>query len=81
MPWRKRRKIFFPWYRVANGHVQEPTPGSAVQFLRESVCKNRPLVLRSNVAGSWAWGCGGRWGCCKCGGVILVATCSLGLAC
>ena len=44
---------------AAHGHAQEPTPGSAVEFWGESVRKNRPLVLRSNIAGSWARGGGG----------------------
>ena len=40
-------------------YAQEPTPGSAVEFWGESVRKNRPLVPRSNIAGSWAQGGGG----------------------
>ena len=52
-------KIFFPRYGAAHGHAQEPTPGSAVEFCGKSVRKNRPLVPRSNIAGSWAQGEGG----------------------
>ena len=52
-------QIFFPRYGAANGHAQEPTPGSAVEFWGESVRKNRPLVPRSNIAGPWARGGGG----------------------
>ena len=52
--------IFFsPRYGAAHGHAQEPTPGSAVEFWGKSVRKNRPLVPRSNIAGSWARGGGG----------------------
>ena len=50
---------FFPRYGAAHGHAQEPTPGSVVEFWGESVRKNCPLVLRSNIAGSWARGGGG----------------------
>ena len=56
MPWPNTPENFFPRYGAAHGHAQEPTPGSAVEFLGESVCKNRPLVPRSNIAGSWAGG-------------------------
>ena len=49
-------EIFFPQYGAAHGHVQEPTPGSAVEFWGQSVRKNRPLVPRSNIAGSWTRG-------------------------
>ena len=66
MSWRNTPEIFFPQDGAAHGHVQEPTPGSAVEFGGESVCKNRPLVPRSNIAGSWARG--GRvlsWPCCQ----------------
>ena len=59
MPWRNTPDKFFPRYGAAHGHAQEPTPGSAVEFLGESVRKNRPLVPRSNIAGSWARGGGG----------------------
>ena len=58
MPWRNTPQNFFPRYGAAHSHAQEPTPGSAVEFLGESVRKNRPLVLRSNIAGSWARGGG-----------------------
>ena len=47
---------FFPWYGVAHGCAQEPTPGSAVKFRSKSVRKNRPLVPRSKIAGSWTRG-------------------------
>ena len=57
MPWRNRT-IFFPRYGAVHGRAQEPTPGSAVEFWGETVCKNRPLVPRSNIAGSWARGGG-----------------------
>ena len=50
---------FFPWYGVAHGCAQEPTPGSAVKFRGKSVRKNRPLVPRSNIPGSWTRGGGG----------------------
>ena len=50
---------FFPRYGFAHGCAQEPTPGSAVKFRGKSVRKNRPLVPRSNIAGSWTRG-GGR---------------------
>ena len=60
MPWRNAPEIFFfPRYGAAHGHAQEPTPGSAVEFWGESLRKNRPLVPRSNIAGSWARGGGG----------------------
>ena len=49
-------EIFFPRYGVAHGCAQEPTSGSAVKFRGESVCKNRPLVPRSNIASSWTRG-------------------------
>ena len=60
-------EFFFPAVRAAHGHAQEPTPSSAVEFWGESVRKNRHLVLRSNIACSWArvgvrfplWGGGG----------------------
>ena len=62
---------FFLWYGVAHGRAQEPTPGSAVKFWGKSVRKNRPLVPRSNIAGSWTRGGGGggtsvpnRWSFC-----------------
>ena len=58
MPWRNTPQNFFPQYGAAHGHAQEPTPGSAVEFLGESMHKNRPLVPRSNIAGSWARGGG-----------------------
>ena len=53
MPRRNAPEIFFPRYGVAHGRAQEPTPGSAVKFWGKSVRKNRPLVPRSNIAGSW----------------------------
>ena len=56
---RKAPEIFFPRYGVAHGRAQEPTPGSAVKFWGKSVRKNRPLVPRSNIAGSWTQGGGG----------------------
>ena len=56
---------FFPRYGVAHGCAQEPTPGSAVKFRGKSVRKNRPLVPRSNIAGSWTRG----------GGYITTHTC------
>ena len=59
MPWRNTPENFFPWCGAAHGRAQEPTPGSAVEFEGESVRKNRPLVPRSNIAGSWARGGGG----------------------
>ena len=55
---RNAPEIFFPRYGAAHDHAQEPTPGSAVQFWGKSVRKNRPLVPRSNIAGSWARGGG-----------------------
>ena len=61
MPWHTTPDNFFLWYGAAHGHAQEPTPGSAVEFLGESVRKNRPLVPRSNIAGSWARGGGGGY--------------------
>ena len=54
-----RRKKNFPRYGAAHSHAQEPTPGSAIEFWGERVCKNHPLVPRSNIAGSWARGGGG----------------------
>ena len=60
MPWRNAPEFFFPRYGAAHGHAQEPTSGSAVEFWGGgNVRKNRPLVLRSNIAGSWARGGGG----------------------
>ena len=56
---KERARIFFPRYGVAHGCAQEPTPGSAVKFRGKSVRKNRPLVPRSNIAGSWTRGGGG----------------------
>ena len=50
----QRAGISPPRYGVDHGHVQQPTPGSAVKFWGESVRKNRPLVLWSNIAGSSA---------------------------
>ena len=58
MPWRNAPETKFPWYGAAHGHAQEPTHGSAVKFWEKSVRKNRPLVPRSNIAGSWARGGG-----------------------
>ena len=59
MSWRNApKKFFFPRYGVAHGRAQEPTPGSAVEFRGKSVRKNRPLVPRSNIAGSWTRGGG-----------------------
>ena len=55
-PLTRNKQIFFPRYGVAHGCAQEPTPGSAVKFRGESVRKNRPLVPRSNIAGSWTRG-------------------------
>ena len=63
MPWCNTPEIFFSAYGAAHSHAQEPTPGSAVEFWGESVRKNRPLVPRSNIAGSWAWG-GAGGTCC-----------------
>ena len=57
---KERARIFFPRYGVAHGRAQEPTPGSAVKFRGKSVRKNRPLVPRSNIAGSWTRGGGGN---------------------
>ena len=45
-------------YGIAHGCAQEPTRGSAVKFRGESVHKNRPLVPRSNIVGSWTRGGG-----------------------
>ena len=56
------RKFFFPRYGVTHGLAQEPTTGSAVKFWGKSVRKNRPLVPRSNIAGSWTRGGGGTRG-------------------
>ena len=66
MPWCNAPEIFFPHYGAAHGHAHKPTPGSAVEFWGESVRKNRPLVLRSIIAGSWARGGGGT--CTPCPG-------------
>ena len=58
--WERRgHAFFFPRYGFAHGRAQEPTPGSAVKFRGKSVRKNRPLVPRSNIAGSWTRGRGG----------------------
>ena len=43
-------------YGAAHGRAQEPAPGSAVEFWGESVRRNRRLVPRSNIAGSWTPG-------------------------
>ena len=59
---KERARIFFPRYGVAHGRAQEPTPGSAVKFRGKSVRKNRPLVPRSNIAGSWTRGGEGTHG-------------------
>ena len=59
MSWCNAPQNFFPQDGAAHGHAQEPTPGSAVKFRGKSVRKNRPLVPRSNIAGSWARGGGG----------------------
>ena len=56
MPWHNTPEKNFPQYGAAHSRAQEPTPGSAVEFWGESVRKNRPLVPRSNIAGSWARG-------------------------
>ena len=56
---RRNAPEIFSLYGVAHGCAQEPTPGSAVKFRGKSVCKNRPLVPRSNIAGSWTRGGGG----------------------
>ena len=53
---RNAPEFFFSRYGVAHGCAQEPTPGSAVKFRGKSVRKNRPLVPRSNIAGSWTRG-------------------------
>ena len=58
-PCATRRKFFFPQYGAAHGRAQEPTPGSAVEFWGKSVRRNRPLVPRLNIAGSWTRGGGG----------------------
>ena len=42
------------------GCVQEPTPGSTAFLRMKTLSKNRPLVTRPNIAGSWA--SGGRGG-------------------
>ena len=59
MPWRNTPENFFLRYGAARGHAQEPTLGSAFEFLGESMRKNRPLVPRSNITGSKAHGGGG----------------------
>ena len=59
MSWRLAPENFFSAVRVAHSCAQEPTPGSAVEFWGKSVRKNRPLVPRSNIAGSWTRGGGG----------------------
>ena len=56
---RNAPEIFFATVWGWHGHAQEPTPGSAVEFWGKSMRKNRPLVPRSNIAGSWARGGGG----------------------
>ena len=70
MPGATRRKFFFPRYGVAHSCAQEPTPGSAVKFRGKSVRKNRPMVPRSNIAGSWTGGGGAVH--CTC---IIVEQC------
>ena len=60
---RNAPEIFFPRHGAAHGHAQEPAPGSAVKIWGQSVRKNRPLVPRSNIAGSWAQG--GEVGPCE----------------
>ena len=68
--------FFFPRYGVAHGCAQEPTLGSAVKFRGKSVRKNRSLVPRSNIAGSWTRGGGGYFGhhCCLVVGFDALGT-------
>ena len=59
MPWRNALEKFVSAVRGCPRSCARTNPWFRGRILGENVRKNRPLVPRSNIAGSWARG-GGR---------------------
>ena len=61
MPWRNAPENFFSAVRGCPRSCARTNPWFRGQIFGGNVRKNRPLVPRSNIAGSWAQGGGGGY--------------------
>ena len=60
MPGVIRQKNKFPRYRAAHGHAQEPTPGSAVEFLGKVCARTAPWLRGQTLPVPGHGGGGGK---------------------